>query len=75
MTTPVISCPHCEQLILIEKINCTIFRHGVIKKTMKPLPPHSSKALCDYVVKHDLIYGCGKPFKYDGEKVEKCGYI
>jgi hypothetical protein len=75
MTTPVISCPHCKQLIIIEQINCKIFRHGVIKKTMKPLPPHLPRALCDYVARHDLIYGCGKPFWYDGKKVEKCGYI
>jgi len=24
----VVSCPHCEDPVLIEKLNCHIFRHG-----------------------------------------------
>jgi hypothetical protein len=26
---PVLECPHCKDYIIIEKINCAIFRHGV----------------------------------------------
>jgi hypothetical protein len=27
---PVLLCPHCNEYIIIEKINCAIFRHGVL---------------------------------------------
>ena len=56
-------CPHCKEPILIEKLNCCIFRHGVLKNNEKQIEPHASKDLCDYYVKNDLIYGCGKEFK------------
>ena len=26
---PILLCPHCQEYIIIEKINCGIFRHGV----------------------------------------------
>ena len=26
---PIVVCPHCKESILIEKLNCGIFRHGV----------------------------------------------
>ena len=26
----VISCPHCFEQILIEELNCCIFRHGIL---------------------------------------------
>lgn len=59
----VVECPHCKEPVLIEKLNCCIFRHGVLKNNEKQIEPHASKDLCDYYVKNDLIYGCGKPFK------------
>jgi len=27
---PVLKCPHCNEYVIIEKINCAIFRHGVL---------------------------------------------
>lgn len=33
----IINCPHCDSKILINKINCKIFRHGVYKDTFTPL--------------------------------------
>jgi len=27
-------CPHCNEPILIEKLNCCIFRHGIMKDTL-----------------------------------------
>jgi len=30
MTEPILECPHCKEFIIIEKINCGIFRHGVL---------------------------------------------
>ncbi len=73
-------CPHCQKLVAVQKdaIKCTIFRHGSYKggkKDKQPIPPHTKKEECDRLVEEDLIYGCGKPFKFDGAKVEICGYI
>jgi hypothetical protein len=76
-----IQCPHCELYIIIYKneINCAIFRHGVLKKNGNQIGPHSSKKECENLVKDDLIYGCGKPFKIikteKDYKVEICDYI
>jgi hypothetical protein len=59
----IVDCPHCKYPVLIEKLNCCIFRHGVLKHNGKQIDPHSTKDLCDYYVKKDLILGCGKPFQ------------
>ena len=59
----VVECPHCGDPILIEKLNCCIFRHGVFKENGSQMDPHTPKKLCDYYVEKELIIGCGKPFK------------
>ena len=59
----IISCPHCNQPILIDKLNCRIFRHGIFKRNGKQIHPHSSKELCDFYTKEGLIYGCGRPIR------------
>ena len=59
----IVSCPHCDIPILIEKLNCCIFRHGSFIKTGKQIDPHTSKKTCDEYTEHKIIYGCGKPFK------------
>jgi hypothetical protein len=70
-------CPHC--LIGIEvmknQLNCKIFRCGVFKNNNQPIPPHSSKIICDELYKNNLIYGCGKPFRVVDNYVEVCDYI
>jgi len=75
----VVTCPHCNNLILIEQLNCKIFRHGTLKTNNTQINPHSSKAECDYYINNNLIYGCGKPFKIiennDEFKTEICEYI
>jgi hypothetical protein len=58
-----IKCPHCNDYVIIEKINCAIFRHGVMKNNVQQINPHMDKAQCDKLKELDLIYGCGKPFK------------
>lgn len=72
-------CPHqdCKLLIEVKKkeINCKIFRHGIYKDNYKILDPHLKKEECLRLKKENLIYGCGKPFKFDGEKVEICDYL
>ena len=70
----IIICPHCSDYIIIEEINCQIFRHAVYKIGGQ-LPPHSSEALCNEVVEKDIVYGCAKPFRFDGINVSKCDYI
>ncbi len=59
----VLICPNCEEFVIIEKINCGIFRHGMFKSTGAQIDPHSSKSTCDFYVFNNLIFGCGKPFQ------------
>jgi hypothetical protein len=76
---PILICPHCKEFIIIQKINCGIFRHGIFKKNGKQIDPHMSKDQCEYYIKNNSIYGCGKPFKIinNNKKLETeiCDYI
>jgi len=58
----VVSCPHCLKPVLIEQLNCKIFRHGTFIVNGQQVNPHATKEVCDYFVANDMIYGCGKPF-------------
>lgn len=75
----IVICPHCEDFILIEQLNCCIFRHGIFIKSGKQINPHASKELCDYYINNNKIYGCGKPYQIIIEKNKykavKCDYI
>ena len=51
----ILKCPHCEDFILIEKINCGIFRHGIITKTGKQMNSHETKEKCDELKNKNLI--------------------
>jgi len=70
-------CPHCHLYcqVSLKQINCEIFRHGVYKKDYSFLSPHASKAVCDRVKAENLIWGCAKPFRFDGSTVTPCDYI
>jgi hypothetical protein len=74
-----IKCPHCKEYIIIEQINCAIFRHGVLKSNLTQINPHLPKLFCDKLKEQDLIYGCGKPFRVIYENEEwigvECDYI
>ena len=70
----IVKCPHCDEEILIEELNCCIFRHGVLKNG-RQIDPHASKELCEYYVTNNLIYGCGKPFIIKENTALKCDYI
>jgi len=59
----VTTCPHCNDQILIEQLNCKIFRHGILKSNNSQINPHASKEECEYYINNNLIYGCGNPFK------------
>ena len=75
----IVQCPHCDDFVLIEKLNCCIFRHGVFIKSNKQIDPHATKELCDYYINAKKIYGCGKPYQIiiQDEKylAIKCDYI
>ncbi len=76
---PIIMCPHCQDFVIIEKVNCAIFRHGTLKKNGKQINPHCTKEVCEYYIKNNLIYGCGKPFRIINNQgnltAEICDYI
>lgn len=79
-TEPILECPHCKEFVIIEKLNCGIFRHGIYKTNGIQIPPHSSKEKCDYYANNQLIYGCGKPFRIildnnNHYNIEICEYI
>jgi hypothetical protein len=75
----ILICPHCKDYILISKINCTIFRHGTLKKNGKQINPHTPREMCEYYINNKLIYGCGKPFRIINnngiKETEECDYI
>lgn len=75
----IVICPHCNEDIIIEEINCAIFRHGIFKHNYEQIPPHSPKELCDEWVEKKLIFGCGKPFQliknHDTHIAQICDYI
>jgi hypothetical protein len=74
----IVNCPNCNIPVLIAELNCRIFRHGVLKSNNNQINPHASKEECEYYIKNDLMYGCGKPFKIlEGNdfKTEICEYI
>ena len=59
----IVFCPHCKEPILIEKLNCCIFRHGTMRSNGQQINPHAIKELCDYYIEKNMINGCGKPFQ------------
>lgn len=73
----IFQCPHCKEFCAVTKddVRCTIFRHAVYKKNMRFVNPHASKEECERWLQEDLVFGCTKPFKFDGKTVEICGYI
>lgn len=73
-------CPHCKEKVMVlqNETACCIFRHGVYKNNMSQIHPHSDKKHCDEMIEKNLIYGCGKPFRFFHTKppyVEECDYI
>ena len=70
-------CPHCHLFCQVsqQEINCKIFRHGIYKRDFSFLDPHASKEVCDRVKSENLIWGCAKPFRFDGQTVMPCAYV
>ena len=55
--------PHCKDIVIVEQINCAIFRHGILKTDYSQIHQHLPKFKCDELTMGNMIYGCGKPFK------------
>ena len=70
-------CPHCKQICQVPRneIRCTIFRHAMYKHNMSNINPHASQRECEKMLWNDEVYGCAKPFRFDGEQVSICGFI
>ena len=60
--TIVVACPACNDTLLIEQLNCGIFRHGVNSATMRPIDPHSSKEQVVQMMREGKLIGCGAAF-------------
>jgi hypothetical protein len=80
MDKDLIQCPHCNDPVIIEQLNCRIFRHGVYIHNGQQMNPHENQEECIRLAASGLIYGCGKPFYVKGDKessleAEACGYI
>jgi hypothetical protein len=70
-----VECPHCQYIILIEDINCRIFRHAVYKDTFEPVNPHASEEECNRLLSEHKVIGCCKPFKLNEQNIpEICNY-
>ena len=68
------SCPVCFQFVVIEQINCGIFRCGVFKDTFECIPPHSSKEQIELWKKAGRIWGCGSPMELVNNELVVCDY-
>lgn len=72
-----VACPHCGVGIVVDALNCGIFRCGVWRATGAQLDPHLPEEECRAAV--GLIWGCGRPFQITVEsgvfRVAACGYV
>lgn len=71
----IVTCPHCGDQIVIEQVNCNVFRHAVYRNTMKQIDPHTPKRVCDDLSAKGQVYGCAKPFTLKKEVAVPCDYI
>ena len=82
MDIGIVQCPHCNDPVIIEQLNCRIFRHGIHIHNGQQINPHENQQECTRLKENGLIYGCGKPFYVKGVfkdeptlVAEACGYI
>lgn len=70
-------CPHCKINIVVMKneINCKIFRCGQYMCDGRSIEPHLPKKSCDILRDGGEIYGCARPFMFDGKIITICDYI
>ena len=59
----IVKCPHCKGIVVVQELNCHIFRHGTYKNDFQQVNPHLPKNDCDKLFLNNEIYGCCKPFE------------
>lgn len=66
-------CPWCGGDIEVrpQDVNCSIFRHAVLKATGVQVDPHLGKEACERLVAERKVWGCCRPIKFDGKRVTK----
>jgi len=74
----IVVCPHCQNLVLIQEVNCSIFRHGAYKNGQQ-INPHASREECKSLSESGMINGCGLPFRVSLKEkewiAEVCDFI
>ena len=68
-------CPHCGVVVQVVDIACGIFRCGEFKNNQGQIPPHADRATCERLVQEALVWGCAKPFRFDGHTATACDYL
>ncbi len=63
-----IQCPHCDDVIEIEKVKCGVFLHAYNTKTGKTLNPHTKLYKVDKIRQSGYLIGCGGKFKLKTNK-------
>lgn len=74
------ACPHCggDVQLFEAELACGVYRHGSFIATGQPIPPHASREQIDsWMQPVCLIYGCGRPFRFDPvtRVLNRCDYI
>lgn len=59
----IVTCPHCSTPVVIEQVNCAIFRHAAWRTTLEPVPPHATKTELETWASEGKIHGCARPFR------------
>ena len=75
---PDTAAPSVGDVVRATDIYCRTFRHAQFKGKAgrwRFVNPHASREVCEGWVRDGLIDGCGKPFRFDGKTVERCGYV
>jgi hypothetical protein len=64
----IVICPHCSEPVIIEQLNCGIFRHGQYKHLDRQVSPHMPKDKCLKLLEEKKVDGCMGPFKVINHK-------
>ena len=70
----IVECPRCHSPIIIQELNCKIFRHAILKSNFEQINPHSAKEFIDELIIKNAIYGCGAPFEIINNIAVLCDY-
>ena len=71
----IIKCPNCSEYIEVLELNCKIFRHAFYRDFRGQVAPHTSREELERLLNNNDIFGCGKPFTFDGVNAIICDYI